>query len=212
MAVAACLGIAAAGSAFAAAPSAQDTSFLQAAHQSNLAEIAVGELAQSKGTNQQVKELGARFVADHTALDQAVTATASALGVTLPDAPNAEQQAIAAQLEAAAPGREFDTAFVTTQLASHMATMQAGETELAEGSDPAAKKVAADAAPVVASHMDALNDIARALGVPSTVNGGDAGLAVRHADAVPAWSMLGAGMILVGLGAFWVIRRRPGTR
>jgi putative membrane protein len=64
-----------------AAPSAQDTRFLRAAHQSNLAEIATGQLAQQKATNPTVRDLGARFVTDHTPLDQALQQTAAALGV-----------------------------------------------------------------------------------------------------------------------------------
>ncbi|MBL7261169.1 DUF4142 domain-containing protein [Paractinoplanes lichenicola] len=78
-----------------AAPSDQDASYLKAAHQSNLAEIAGGKIAQQKGTSEQVKNLGARFIADHTKLDTALRQTAEGLGVELPSAPNSEQQALA---------------------------------------------------------------------------------------------------------------------
>jgi putative membrane protein len=91
-----------------AAPSQQDTAFLQAAHQSNLAEIAGGTLAQQKGQSQQVKDLGARFVTDHTNLDNSLKQAAQALGVTLPDAPDADQQAVAARYQATS-GTAFDT-------------------------------------------------------------------------------------------------------
>src|SRR5690349_24279135 len=82
-----------------AAPSDQDAAYLKAAHQSNLAEISGGKLAQQKGQSQQVKDLGARFVADHTKLDAAVQQTASQLGVDLPAAPNEKQQALAAKYQ-----------------------------------------------------------------------------------------------------------------
>lgn len=148
----------------AAVPSAQDTQFLQAAHQSSLAEIAAGQLAQNKGISQQVKDLGTRFVADHTKLDQGLQATASTLGVSLPSTPNPTQQSVQAQLEAAS-GSQFDAQFITTQLEAHTLAMQLGETELAQGSDPAAKQVAQDAAPVIAAHHQALEQAAQDLGV-----------------------------------------------
>src|SRR3979490_1027121 len=67
-----------------AAPSAQDTLFFQQAHQANLAEIAAGNLAIQKGASQQVRDLGARFVTDHTNLDQGLQQAAATLGVALP--------------------------------------------------------------------------------------------------------------------------------
>ena len=57
------VGLAPAAAAQAAAqPSTQDTQYLQAVHQVNLAEIVTGNLAQQKGQNQQVKDLGEQFV------------------------------------------------------------------------------------------------------------------------------------------------------
>ncbi|MER7472095.1 DUF4142 domain-containing protein, partial [Micromonospora sp. NPDC000018] len=75
------VGIAPAAAAQAAVqPSQQDTQYLQAIHQVNLFEITVGDLAQEKGQNQGVKDLGARFKTDHTQLDETVQQTASQLG------------------------------------------------------------------------------------------------------------------------------------
>jgi putative membrane protein len=183
-----------------AAPSAQDSKFLQAAHQSNLAEIAVGQLAQQKATSQAVRDLGARFVADHTQLDQALKQTASALGVTLPNAPTADQQAVARRLQAAS-GSAFDQLFVSTQLAGHMTAMRLGQTELSAGSDPQAKKVAADSAPVIKSHHDALTSAAAAVGVPGDVNTGSGGQAAPHRPYLIAALLVVLGVLLLGVGA-----------
>lgn len=192
-----------------AAPSDQDTTYLRAAHQSNLAEIATGQLAQQKAASDQVKDLGARWVADHTKLDTALKATADDLGVELPDAPNAEQQALARRYEAAS-GRAFDALWIPTQMDSHMKAMRLGDTEVAEGSDAQAKKVAQDAAPVVASHHGLLEDAARDLGVPSSVDTGTGGQAAE--SNLPSAVSFGAlGLLLVG-GAVLLLRRRsPAT-
>ena len=77
----------------------QDSTWLVAAHQSNLAEIAAGTDAQQNATNADVKELGGMLGADHRQLDASVTALAEKYGVSLPDAPNAEQQAALAEVK-----------------------------------------------------------------------------------------------------------------
>jgi putative membrane protein len=188
-----------------AAPSEQDTRFLRAAHQSNLAEIDGGRLAQQKGQSQQVKDLGARFVADHTQLDTALRQVAQTLGVSLPEAPNPAQQALAARYQAAS-GEQFDALFIATQMDAHMAAMRLGQTELAQGSDPQAKRVAQDSAPVIRSHHDALNAAARALGVPTRVDTGTGGEAAPRRSTTLALLLLGVGALLVA-GA--VVALRP---
>jgi putative membrane protein len=192
-----------------AAPSDQDTSYLRAAHQSNLAEIATGNLAQEKAESQQVKDLGARWVEDHTRLDSALQDTAEALGVDLPDAPNAEQQALARRYEAASAS-EFDALWIPTQMDAHMKSMRLGETEIAEGSDAQAKKVAQDAAPVIAAHHDLLEDAASELGVPSSIGTGTGGQAAG--SNVPTAVGFGAlGLLLVAAALFLLRRRSPVT-
>ena len=204
---AAALLVLAPATAASAAPSDQDTAFLKAAHQSNLAEIAGGKIAQQKGESQQVKDLGARFVEDHTRLDSTLRDTAEALGVDLPDAPNAEQRALAARYEATS-GSDFDALFVATQMDAHMKAMRLGRTEIAEGSDAQAKKVAQDSAPVIAAHHELLDDAAADLGVPSSIGTGTGGQAAS-ADRTPMTvGFAGLGLLLV-MAALLVLRRRP---
>ncbi len=190
-----------------AAPSDQDAAYLRAAHQSNLAEIAGGRLAQQKGQSQQVKDLGARFVADHTRLDAAVRRTADQLGVDLPGAPNDRQQAVAQRYQQTS-GRDFDALFVSTQMDAHMAAMALGQKEIAQGSDATAKKTAQDAAPVIASHHELLDNAADALGVPSSINTGTGGQAAERGSTAPV-ALLSLGMLLVAAAALLLWRRRP---
>ncbi len=143
----------------------QDAKYLQQAHQTNLAEIAAGHLAQQKGNSQTVKNLGAKFVHDHTKLDNALKPVAQNAGVSLPQAPNANQQAVASRLKAVS-GSQFDTLFVTTQLAGHTQAIQAGQTEIASGTNPQVVNLARDSAPVIESHHQALESAARTLNIP----------------------------------------------
>jgi putative membrane protein len=190
-----------------AAPSDQDAAYLKAAHQSNLAEIAGGRIAQQKGNSQQVKDLGARFVADHTKLDASLRQTASALNVDLPSKPNAQQQAVAAKYGATS-GSGFDSLFVSTQMDAHMAAMNLGQQELSAGADDQAKKVARSAAPVIASHHRALEDAARSLGVPDRIGTGTGGQAAHQPVTGAVLSLFAAGVLLLGAAALLLVRRR----
>jgi putative membrane protein len=144
-----------------AAPSAQDVTYLQAAHQSNLLEIATGNQAQQKGQSQQVKDLGARFVTDHTRLDQSLQQTASSLGVPLGPADAAEQAT--ARLERV-PAGQYDRIWIPLQQAAHTAAMANGQREIANGSDAAVKQDAAAAAPILEQHHVLLNQATSQVG------------------------------------------------
>jgi putative membrane protein len=195
------------GAAASGAQSDQDTAFLRAAHQSNLAEIAGGRIAQRQGNSQQVKDLGARFVADHTRLDAALRATAADLDVSLPSAPNAQQRALAQRYEATS-GEDFDALFIATQMDSHMKAMALGRTELAEGDNEQAKTIARNAAPVIESHHEDLEAAARDLGVPSTIHSGTGGQAAERSVSPWGASLIGLGMLLVAGAALLLSRRR----
>ncbi|MBB5115342.1 DUF4142 domain-containing protein [Micromonospora echinospora] len=160
------VGLAPAAAAQAAAqPSTQDTQYLQAVHQVNLFEITAGNLAEQKGQNQQVKDLGKMFVTDHTQLDQTVQSTAQQLNVQLPADPTADQQKVLDKLNNL-NGPEFDKAWVTAQLAGHVQAIQATQTEISQGSEQSVVQIAQDALPVLQAHYDALVALAQTLGVP----------------------------------------------
>lgn len=159
------LAPAATATAQAAQPSTQDRQYLQAIHQVNLAEIVTGELAQQKGQDQQVKDLGERFVTDHTQLDQTVQDLAKQLGVELPAEPAADQQAVVDQLNNVS-GAAFDKQWVTAELAGHVQAIQATQTEISQGSEQSVVQLAQDALPTLQAHYDELVTLAEKLGVP----------------------------------------------
>ena len=136
-----------------AAPSEQDTAWMQAAHQSNLAEIAAGNAAQQQATTQDVKDLGAMFVQMHTELDTQLTQAAQQLGVQLPAAPSPEQQQQLAAVQAN-QGQAFDTAWIAQQIGSHSTTLAATQKELSSGSDETVLNLARTSTPVVEQHLD----------------------------------------------------------
>jgi putative membrane protein len=179
-----------------------DEQFLVAAHQANLAEIAAGKLAQQKAGSSDVREHGAVFIRDHTALDADVQRVARALGVELPDAPSAEQRR---QLDAVAAneGDAFDRAWIGQQLLAHRASLALGERELATGQNRDVQGLARNAAPVINKHLHMLRTSAQARGIPSGIAAGEGG---SSQSTAPLWVLLG-GLALVA-GGVLALRRR----
>jgi putative membrane protein len=190
-----------------AAPSEQDVAWMQAAHQSNLAEIAAGNAAQQQATTQEVKDLGAMFVQMHTELDTALTQAAQQLGVQLPGTPSPEQQQQLAAVQAQ-QGQAFDTAWIAQQIGSHTTTLAATQKELASGSDETVLTLARTSTPVVEQHLAELRTVARQYGVPTSVPGGSGGQAADGGDSALGWGLAGLGGIAVLAGSAGLIRRR----
>jgi putative membrane protein len=188
-----------------AAPSEQDVTWMQAAHQSNLAEIAAGNAAQQQATTQEVKELGAMFVQMHTELDTALTQAAQQLGVQLPDAPTPEQQQQLAAVQAN-QGMAFDTAWIAQQIGSHVTTLSLTQAELQNGSDETVLELARTSTPVVEQHLSQLRTVAQKYGVPTSVPGGTGGQVADDRSAL-GWGLAGVGGLAVVAGAVGLVRR-----
>jgi putative membrane protein len=195
----------------AAAPSDQDTTWVKAAHQSNLAEIAAGQAAQQSATNDDVKNLGAMFVQMHTQLDDSLKAAAQQLDVDLPDGPTAQQEAQLAAVKEKS-GQAFDTAWIAQQIGSHSTTLAATQKELQAGSDDQVLQLARTATPVVQQHLDELRDAAQKYGVPASVPGGTGGQAAGGELSAAGWGAAGAGALAITAGAALLVRRRSSLR
>ena len=193
-----------------AAQSDQDIAWMQVAHQSNLTEIAAGQAAQRSATSPEVKQLGAMFVEDHTALDAQLTQAAQQLGVQLPSAPSPEQQQQLAAVEQQT-GQAFDAAWISSQIAGHLTTIAATQRELQAGSDPTVLDLARAATPVVQRHLTELQGMARQMGLPTTVNGGTGGQAADGGSRTVGWALAGVGGLAVLAGAAGLARRRAAS-
>src|ERR1700760_4980868 len=121
-----------------AAASAQDTSWAQATAQTDLAEIAIGQLAQQRASHSATKMMAQVTISDHTKALASLKSVASEEGITLPSAPNTTQQSQAAQLKSVASS-QFDATYDSIQIKGHELSISQTRTELASGSSSAAK-------------------------------------------------------------------------
>jgi putative membrane protein len=147
--------------AFAADP---DASFYKHAAEGGLFEVQAGQIAQTKGNSQQVKDFGAMMVKDHSAANDKLQQVASAKSITLPTSPSVGQMAAKAKLDVLS-GDTFDKSYVKGQVKAHRETIALFRKEINSGQDSDAKAFAAATLPTVRAHLKAVTAIATDMGV-----------------------------------------------
>ncbi len=200
-----------AASAVAAPVSDQDATFVKAAHQGNLAEIAAGQDAQKNATTACVKRVGAVLVRDHGKLDADVKMLAGRLDIRLPGTPTEEQKQELAAVQAKAGSSAYDAAWLKTQEAAHTKTLALIDHELKTGKNTEVVTAARTARPVVVMHLEMVRGgtchAGKDAGMVKAGNGGQLAAQNSTALAVGAATVLGGGL-LAGVGAMWLMGRR----
>jgi putative membrane protein len=137
------------------AADAPDTSqVLSKLHESNLKEIEMGKLAQSKGASKDVKAYGRTLVKDHTAADKKVKALAKQEKATLPDA------APPMKHDDLGTGAEFDTKFAQAMVEDHKKDIDEVKTARDSTTDPKLKSLLDGMLPTLEKHRDIAQKIA----------------------------------------------------
>jgi putative membrane protein len=200
----------------AAVAAAQDVSWAQATAQTDLAEITIGQIAEQRAQYSATKMMAQVTISDHTKALVSLKAVAAQEGITLPTAPNATQQAQAAQLKAVAASG-FDATYDSIQIQGHELSISQTRAEIADGSSAAVKDNAETYLPVAEKHLQMAESDYAALGgsvsgVPG-VSAGTGGMAATPSADDALWlatGVLGA-VLLAGAGAFG-LRHRLATR
>jgi putative membrane protein len=136
--------------------------FMKKAIQGNIAEIKEGELAERKGATEGVRHFGEVLVHDHSQANQKAMAAASSMGVTPPAEPNAKQQ-MEYQHLASLSGKEFDQAFVKSQVKGHQKDIAEYQKEASAPNSPASSYASASL-PVLHKHLRIAESLQRSPG------------------------------------------------
>lgn len=196
-------------STYAATPSGQDTTFAAGNAQTSLAEITIAGIALERSDNPQTRELASQTKTDHTAALKKLTAAAGQAGITLPGQPNTAQKADAATLRNVSIA-DFDATYAQIQVAGHQKSVASTNLEISTGQDPAIVNYAKDYLPTASMHLKMAEDLLASTGATPTAapagNGGQAAAVSEHSTMLVPWSILAAGMILLGSIA-WARRR-----
>jgi putative membrane protein len=137
-----------------AASNSPDESFYKKAAEAGLSEVDLGNLAQQKSSDQQVKDFGAMMVKDHSAANEKLQSLASSKNISLPTKPSIAQMATKAKLDVLS-GHTFDKSYVKSQVKAHQETIALLNKEINSGKDADAKAFAQSILPTVRSHLKA---------------------------------------------------------
>jgi len=141
-----------------------DQDFFKQAAEGGLAEVEAGNLAQTKGTSQAVKDFGAMMVKDHTAANEKLKSVAATENVELPTSSGAMHMASKAKLEVLS-GETFDKAYIKNQVKAHEQTVSLFKKEIASGTDTQGKELAQATLPTLQAHLKKIREIAAEAGV-----------------------------------------------
>jgi putative membrane protein len=127
-----------------------------------LAEVALGQLAQEKGTSQSVKDFGSMMVKDHSAANDELKGIASRKNVTLPAAPGEDHQKQMQDLTKKS-GAEFDKDYIDAMVKGHEKVANELEETSKDATDAEVKAFADKILPTVRAHLEEAKKIKKAL-------------------------------------------------
>lgn len=131
----------------------KDAEFLVDATVINMEEIKLGQLAQKKSTQKDVKQLGKMMEEGHTKVLNDLTALAAKKSITIPTLPiNKVEQAY--QDLSAKSKTDFDKSYSTKMVDGHKDAIALFEKAAAECNDPDIKQWASTMLPDLRAHLD----------------------------------------------------------
>jgi putative membrane protein len=129
--------------------------FIGKAIEGNLAEVQMGQLAQEKGTRDDVKSYGRMLQQDHSAANQQATAAASTVGVTPPTEPNKKQKADHAKM-----AKLSGAAFAKHMVENHKKDIAEYQKE-AKRNDGQVSQYASATLPTLQKHLESAQALAK---------------------------------------------------
>jgi len=132
--------------------SAGDQQFVQEAAKGDAAEIELGQLAESKAANPDVKAFGERMVTDHSKNRDEVRMLADKEHVTLPTKLGEKENAQKEKLQALS-GSQFDKAYMSYMVSEHKTDVMKFKEAASNAQDPSVKQFAEQSLPVLQSHL-----------------------------------------------------------
>jgi putative membrane protein len=135
-----------------------DAQFAKQAAEGGVAEVKLGQLAEEKGTSQQVKDFGKRMVDDHSKANEQLKSTASGDNIALPDQMNAKDQAEYDHLSKLS-GATFDRAYARQMVLDHETDVAAFRHEANDGKDASIKSFASQTLPTLQDHLKVARQI-----------------------------------------------------
>lgn len=129
-----------------------DQRFVKEAAEGGMGEVELGRLAELKGSGDDVRKFGQRMVEDHSKANDKLKELAAAKSFTLPEKPNARQEATKDRLMKLS-GADFDKAYMKDMVQDHKKDVAAFRVESKSGRDPDVRNFATITLPILRDHL-----------------------------------------------------------
>src|SRR3954447_17890763 len=146
---------------------ASDKQFVTKAAQGGLAEVELGQLAASKGSNDAVKQFGQKMADDHGKANDELKSLAQQKNITLPTEPDAKSKAEKSRLDKLS-GDAFDKAYMAHMVKDHKKDVAEFQKESTSGKDSDVKQWAGKTLPTLQDHLKMAQDTASKVGATSS--------------------------------------------
>jgi putative membrane protein len=137
-----------------------DQMFVESVFNSDATEVQLGQLAQQKSQSDDVKQFGQRMVINRTKLDEQIKPIADKLEVAKPKEPSKKDKQLIAKLETLS-GPQFDEEYIKAVVKDNQRNVKDFKTEAESAQDPNLQQAAKMDAPVLAQHLQAVEQIAQ---------------------------------------------------
>lgn len=129
-----------------------DKHFMVKAAQGGMTEVELGQIAQKNGSSADVKQFGARMVADHSKANTELKGLAQQKGVTVPTKLDASHQAMVDHFNKL-KGPDFDRAYVKDMAEDHQKDVAEFQQASTSAKDPDVQAFATKTLAVVKGHL-----------------------------------------------------------
>ena len=129
-----------------------DRKFVEEAAMGGMTEVELGNLAQQKASNDQVKQFGARMVQDHTKANDELKQVASAKGIQLPTSLDKKHEKDVDRFQKMT-GADFDKAYMSHMVDDHKKDVSDFKKEASSGKDADVKGFASKTLPTLQEHL-----------------------------------------------------------
>ena len=135
-----------------------DSTFVVTAAKDGMAEVAAGKMAQNQAVSQRVKNFANMMVTDHTKAGDELAAIAKSKNITLPTAPDADAQKMAADMGKMI-GKDFDKDYVNGMVDGHEKAVKLFTDASQTLKDSTLRAFAISTLPTLKMHLDSIKAI-----------------------------------------------------
>jgi putative membrane protein len=141
----------------------QDRDFVEEAAMGGLMEVKLGEVAQQRAVNEDVKKFGQRMVEDHTKINQRLAQLAAQKGIGVPDKLDKKSQAKVDELSKLS-GAKLDKQYMSEMVAVHGHDVAAFQKQAKAAQDPDLAALVNSALPTLQDHLALAKQLEARLG------------------------------------------------